>query len=208
MPASSRKAVNYQVQEFRLPLGVKISEFLIRDYWYRRLSGEIAQGRRDPQARLEAFLSWTRERIRPIPPGWPVVDDHILHTIIRGYGEEEQTADVFTTLASYAGIPSFWGVVQREQGRSVLSFCRLSGRWTVWDAARGGPFLNPDGSFVSVTELSRRPEMTPLAHFFVPTFTRAQKQMPLPRLICEAQRPWMRLINKEEEFDPKIVFRN
>lgn len=201
--------MNYEVQEFRLPLGVKISEFLIRDYWYRRLSGEITQGIQDPEARLEAFLSWTRERIRPIPPGWPVVDDHILHIIIRGYGEEEQTADVFTTLASYAGIPSFWGAVYRgEQPRQILSFCLLNGRWTVWDAARGNPFRNPDGSLTSVSELSREPETAALAHFFVPKFTRPQKQMPLPRVIYEAQRPWMRLINKEEEFDPKILFRN
>lgn len=200
--------MNEEVQEFRLPLGVKISEFLIRDYWYRRLAGEITRGIRDPEARLEASLSWTRERIRPIPPGWPVVDDHILYTIVRGYGEEEQTADVFTTLASYAGVPSFWGVVQREQGRSVLSFCLLNKRWTVWDAARGTAFRNPDGSMTRVSDLSREPGMAGLAHFFVPRFTRPQKQMPLPRLICEAQRPWMRLIHKEEEFDPKIVFRD
>ena len=200
--------MNEEVQEFRLPLGVKISEFLIRDYWYRRLAGEITRGIRDPEARLEASLSWTRERIRPIPPGWPVVDDHILYTIVRGYGEEEQTADVFTTLASYAGVPSFWGVVQREQGRSVLSFCLLNKRWTVWDAARGTAFRNPDGSMTCVSELSREPGMAGLAHFFVPRFTRPQKQMPLPRLVCEAQRPWMRLIHKEEEFDPKIVFRD
>ena len=208
LPASSRKAVNDEVMEFRLPLGVKISEFLIRDYWYRRMACEITRGVRDPEARCERVLSWTRENIRRPPPEWPVLDDHILCTIIRGYGAEEQAADVFTTLSSYSGTPAFWGVVQREQTRRVLSFCFLNGRWTIWDATQGSPFRNPDGSLASVSELSRQPEMAPLASFFVPKFTRAQKQMPLPRIFFEAQHPWMRFTNKEEEFDPKIVFRD
>lgn len=208
LPVSTRQAVNYEAKEIRLPLGVKISEFLIRDYWYRRLAGEITRGVRDPKARLDRVLSWTRGNIRRPPPGWPVLDDHILYTIIRGYGEDEQVADVFTTLSSYSGIPAFWGVVRREQTRRILSFCFLNGGWTIWDAARGSPFRNPDGSLASVSELSREPGMAPLAHFFVPRFTRTQKQMPLPRMIFEAQRPWMRFINKEGEFDPKIVFRD
>lgn len=206
-PVSIRQGVNYQVHEIRMPLGVKISEFLIRDYWYRRMAREITEGAAGPRERLEKILVWTRGNIRSAPPGWPVMDDHIHHTIIRGYGVEEQVADVFTNLSSYAGVRSFWGAVRPpgEPGR-FLSFCCLEGRWTVWDAAKGEPFLNPDGSLASVEELSKEPGMAPLAHFFVPKFTRPEKQMPGPRVLFEAQRSWMRLANKEEEFDPEVVF--
>lgn len=180
------------------------------------------------------LLEWTRGHIRRIPPGFPLVDDHILHIIIRGYGEEEQSADVFTCLSSYAGIPAFWGVVTPgagEQKRLILSFCRVGGQWTVWDVARGIAFRRKDGSLASVSELATDPDLRSfnarrlkhrgrlyadylsngLPHFFVPAFTRPEKQMPCPRFLFEVERFCLRLWKgwgrwQEEAFDPKIIF--
>ena len=219
-------------------MGVKISEFLLRDYWYRRLAGEITRGARGDEAKLEALLGWTRDHIRRIPAGWPVMDDHILYIIVRGCGEEDQVADVFTCLSSYSGIPAFWGVVKPGPGskaeeRLVLSFALVQGRWTVWDVARGIVFRRKDGSPASVSELATDREFGSLnvsrlnhqgrpyaeylskglPHFFAPVFSRAQKQMPLPRVFFEAKRFCFRLWNgwsrwQEEAFDPKIIFGN
>lgn len=233
-PATTQQAVNYEVKEYRIPLGVKTSEFLLRDYWYRRLSDEITQGVTGEEVRLKTLLAWTREHIRRIPAGWPVVDDHILHIIIRGYGEEEQQADVFTTLSAYAGIPAFWGVVKPGTGggeRLILSFARLDGRWTVWDVARGISFRRADGSLASVLEISSDSRLVEsnagglqhqghpysqyllrgLPHFFVPPILRAQKQMSWPRLSFEVQRLWDRFLSRwpcynTDDLDPKVVF--
>ena len=227
LPVSSRQAVNYQVTEFRIPLGVKISEFLLRDYWYRRLADEITREAETPEARLERLLCWTRQHIRRTPAGWPVVDDHILHTILRGYGEAEQMADVFTCLSSYSGIPAFWGVVKPGRGtkeRLILSFAWINGRWTAWDVAREITFRKEDGSLASVSELANdtrlisfnvgeirhqgRPYaeylLKGLPHFFAPEFRRPQKQMPFPRTLFEFKRLWRS--DDADKFDPQIVF--
>ena len=88
-----------------------------------------------------------------------MIDDHIFYTIVRGYGEEEQVSEVFTLLTDYSGIPAFWGVAwKNDKTRRILSFCRLKGHWTVWDATKGKPLKNPDGSLESVEQLSREPD--------------------------------------------------
>ena len=143
-------------------------------------------------------------------------------------------ADVFTCLSSYAGTPSFWGVVKPGPGegnRLILSFCALEGRWTVWDVSRGIAFRRKDGSLASVSELANQPDLAllnarrikhqghpyaeylskGLPHFFVPAFSRSQKQMPLPRFLFEVKRFCLRLWKgwsrwQEEAFDPKIIF--
>lgn len=208
IPVSIRQGVDYRVQEIRMPLWVKASEFLARDFWYRRIASEVTAGEKDPETKLRKAYAWSKAAVRPQPSGWPVMDDHIHYTIVRGYGVDEQQADVFTTIASYSGVPAFWGVVRGEKNRKVLTFCFLDGAWRVWDSKKGSPLRDKQGAFVTVEQLSRQPGMAPLAGFFVPEFTRAEKQMPLPRLGFEAKKTWLRLAGKEKarNFDPEVVF--
>lgn len=232
-PVTTRQAVDYRVHEITLPLGVKVSEFLLRDYWYRRLAKEIAPAGQPVEERLAKILAWTQANIRPIPPGWPVMDDHIYYTLIRGYGVDEQRADVFTTLSSYAGIPAFWAVVKTEAEspeRLILSFAKIEGRWTVWDVDRGISFRMEDGSLASVSDLSAHPEWSRpsggeiqhqgrpyadflrlgLPHFFVPPTLRPEKQMRWPRLRFEARRLWAKIRSagcyNSQDLDPNVVF--
>lgn len=177
-PTRTRQANDYRVTERRIPLGVKGAEFLLRDLQYRRLAEEVTSGAATPEMKGLRLLDWTRSNIRPTPPGWTVRDDHISNIIIRGYGEKDQMADVFTTLAVYAGLPAFWKTIRtgpEKQGR-ILSFVRIRDRWTVWDAAGGtGP-----------EELSAHPEVpSPLG---VPGCLRAEKQMPARRVLFELAR--------------------
>jgi len=231
-PVSTLRAVNWKIREYRLPLVVKTSEFLLRDYWYRRMAGEITHGIRGDEARLNALLGWTREHIRQIPPGWPIMDDHILYTIIRGYGVDEQQADVFVTLSSYARTPAFWAAVKPRPGvpeRLILTFTQWRGRWTVWDVSRGIAFHKKDGTPATVSDLTAdlsavepdvlkwkqqgRPYREYLQHglpqFFVPPILRAQKQMPLLRLGFELRCLWARLTHRcynGRELDPLVIF--
>ena len=107
LPATTRQGLNFEVSARRTPLYIKAMEFLVRDHEYRRLADEITAGATTDEQRALALFGWTRTHIRPRPGGWPVVDDHILNIIIRGYGEDDQMADVFTTLTTYAGVPAF-----------------------------------------------------------------------------------------------------
>lgn len=168
----------------------------MRDYEYQRLAAELTRGAASEEAKAEELLRWTHAEIRPVPPGWPVVDDHIRHIIIRGYGQPDQMADVFATLATYAGVPAFWRAVRGgpKPGRWIASFVKINGRWTVWDAAGGVAFRDPYGRLMSVEELG----LAPLA---VPSVLRAEKQMPLRRALFELRRAGKRILGRPLEPD-------
>lgn len=188
LPATTRQGVNYQVTERRIPLMIKGADFLVRHYEYQHLAAALTGGLRDEEPKAVALLRWTHENIRPTPAGWPVVDDHIRHIIIRGYGEEDQMADVFATLATYAGLPAFWRGRRGgpKPGRWIASFVKMGSRWTVWDVAAGSAFRDPAGNLMSVEDLR-------LDHFTVPRFLRPEKQMPLRRTLFELWKVWRRL---------------
>lgn len=208
-PVTTRQGVDFAVSVHRLPLYLKAFEFMDRHYQYRHLARQVTAGLSSDRERVIRLFEWTRRQIRPTPPGFPIVDDHILHIIIRGYGQDDQMADVFTTLSTYAGVPAFWRVVrERSQGaRLVLCFARVDGRWVMFDLTHGLIFADPDGTLLDVHRLIDHPDavravshaLTPggvpyeqfMAHvqpFLVPQVLRAEKQMPLPRIAFEIRR--------------------
>ena len=192
-PATTRQGVNFKVTERHLPLILKGMDFLLRDYEYRRLAAEVTQGLSTDESKADALFRWTREHIRPTPPGWPVVDDHITHIIIRGYGTSDQRADVFATLATYAGVPSFWRVVlDREDRHRVLTFVKIRDQWTIWEIEERTAFRDVENRLIPVEELAKKPEWSMLAGFKAPEILRAQAQMPGARLRFEILRGWSR----------------
>ena len=215
VPVQTKQGVDYQVTSYRVPLYEKVFGFIVRDAEYRRLVRQIIHGVSGEEARAGALFEWTRAHIRFTPPGWPLMDDHTLYIIFRGYGEADQMADVFVTLATYAGLSAFWKLVQAREGagKLVLSFVRIHGRWTVWDVRHGVVFRTARGDLASVEDLASHPAWIRLAGapaldgeqpyaqyiqhavapFVVPEVLRAEHQMPIPRMVFELTCLWKRL---------------
>ncbi|MBI3321166.1 MAG: transglutaminase domain-containing protein [Candidatus Omnitrophica bacterium] len=208
---TTKQGVNYLVSSRPLPLYVKALDFLHRHSQYRLLANEITQGLATDRERALAVFEWTRRHIRPTPPDWVVVDDHVLHIIIRGHGLDDQMADVFTTLSTYAGVPAFWRFVKEPASRVelVLSFAKMDGRWAVFDVWRGLIFRNSQGEFCTPEELAADPALvsqtvgslnpgsasyvtyvSSLAPFTAPEPLRAELQMPWPRLVYAVRERW------------------
>lgn len=209
-PTVTRQGVNFQVSRYEIPLYVKAVDFFHRHYQYRLLAKEITRGLRSDHDRVMAVFDWTRQHIRRTPADWPIVDDHVLNIIIRGYGLEDQMADVFTTLLTYAGVPAFWRSLRISEGTKwlIFSFARIDGRWVMCDVGNDVRFTDAAGRWLDVTELLEQPELPAslaglttrqgvvyqpylerLRPFRVPATLRAQKQMPFPRMwyeICRA----------------------
>ena len=146
-------------KQLHMPLYVKWTQFLARHYEYARLAGEITADCRTDEEKVLAILAWTRENMRDVPPGMPVCDDHILYTIIRGYGVPEQFQDVFTTLCAYAGFPAFWDSFY-DAGHRVkyaLSLVKIAGSWRVFDVYRGIFFKNTSGQIASIDDIAADP---------------------------------------------------
>lgn len=205
--AITRQGVNFAVSNCPIPLHVKILDFLHRNIHYRLLAQQITHGLTSDRERVLAAFDWTHRNIRTIPRGWPVVDDHILHIMIRGYGLDDQMADVFCTLATYAGVPAFWKLVRDVPGGSglILSFAKVDGAWRVFDVAHRVVFTDPNGALLDIKALLADPTLAEvtdqqaggipysqylanLQPFTVPDVLRAQKQMPIPRLLYEVRR--------------------
>lgn len=207
VPATTKQGVNFQVSARTIPLYAKALGFLYRDSQYRLFADQATGGSQTDEERAVAVFEWTRQRIRQTPPGWPIVDDHILDIIVRGYGEDDQMADVFATVATYAGLPAFWRVVRSAEGRLVLAFARVDGRWTMVDVAHGLMFTDAGGRLADVQALIADPTLVRAAAgalapegvayeqyvaqlypFLVPEVLRAAHQMPWPRLLFEVKR--------------------
>ena len=207
-PATTRQGIDFAVSTKTIPLYAKALAFLHRDAEYRLLAREITAGATTDEAKAMAVFDWTRRHIARTPHGWPVVDDHILHIIIRGHGLEDQMADVFTTLSTYAGVPAFWRSARiDERPGIVFSFAKVGARWAVFDVGNDIVLRTADGQLADVRELQADPVLSesvmrdirvqeaPYARFFatlprfeVPHPLRAQEQMPWPRLLSEAER--------------------
>ena len=152
---SIRQGINGHVRQVRMPLYIKIMEFTTRHYEYQRISREIMKGCNTDEEKVLAILRWTHENVKPVPQGMPIVDDHILNIIIRGYGAADQSQDVFTNLCSYAGFPAFFERIYTKDRRAyyVLSFVRLNGKWRVFDSYNENYFRTKNGDIASVEDV-------------------------------------------------------
>lgn len=208
VPTETRQGVDMIVTRREIPAYEKAFDFVQRDLKYRDLAGRITQGRRTHLERVMAVYEWTRQNIRDTPPGFPIVDDHIWHIVVRGYGVHDQKADVFATLAAYAGVRTFWTLLRAPTACRYLpmSFAHVDGRWIVIDVVNGLTFENArnmpaavddivgDRSIVARAAAGRQYRGVPYADYFenfcpaaVPRTLRAEKQMPVPRLLFEAR---------------------
>jgi len=150
-----------------MPLYIKIIEFIDRDYQYGKLVKAICQGLDYDKEKVMAIFEWTHKNIKSnIPKDWPIVDDHVWNIILRGYGTDDQFSDVFTTLCTYAGVPSFRGWIspkENSQARIAISFVKLDNRWVIFDPYYKIYFININCELASVANIIQNPSITKIA---------------------------------------------
>lgn len=152
---TTRQGINYQWHTIKLPLYLKLLNFFDRHYNYKYLVKLIIADAKIDNEKVMKIFMWTYNNIKETPKGLPVIDDHVWHIIIRGYGVDDQFSDVFTTLCNYAGIDAFYSwVFSKDNTRGIpLSFVRIKESWFVYDPYRGVYFKNKHGKILSIKEL-------------------------------------------------------
>lgn len=150
-----QQGVNYKLHAVKEPLYLKLLDFFDRHYNYKTLTARIISGTETEQNRIEKILEWTYMNLKRVPEGMPVIDDHVWHIIVRGYGTDDQYSDVFTTLCNYARVDSFFAFVynQDQTKRIPLSFVKLKRGWCVFDPYYGVYFKNAQDEFASIEEV-------------------------------------------------------
>lgn len=149
------QGVDYKINVIRMPLYFKVLDFFDRHYNYSLLTGRITAGAKTDKEKVSRLLEWTHANIRKVPEGFPVVDDHVWHIIIRGYGTYDQSADVFTTLCNYAGLEAFFLECRpKDKTKEIsVSFVKVGGEWTVLDPYYGASFVDASGNFVRLEDI-------------------------------------------------------
>ena len=202
-PVTTKQGVNFEVSTHSLPLYVKSFEFLDRDAQYKQLAREVTAGRTTDTERVLAAFDFTHRRIRETPGDWTVVDDHILNIVIRGYGHNDQMADVAAMLMTYSGVPAFWQKFKAagSDDGAIFTFARVDGRWVVLDVANNFVFRNSGGALATAEEVASQPGSRPsgVTGFMIrstsySTILDQLRTPPIPRpLRTELQMPWPRL---------------
>lgn len=153
---TTRQGVDGDIRSIKMPLYLKILDFADRHYNYKALVRRITAGAKTDEGKAMRILKWTSSNIKKNPPELPVLDDHVWHIIVRGYGAGDQSQDVFTTLCNYAGYDAFFSIayIERPKKGKILSFVKMGNSWKVFDAYNGVYFLNKEGVLASVDDLS------------------------------------------------------
>ena len=200
-PVTTRFGVDGHWSSKRISVYEKAINFLSRHLQTRRLAREVASGATTDEEKLVNIFSWVSEHLQPTPDGFPVVDDHVWHIFVRGYGAGDQRTEAFAVLASYAGLPatSVTLHVPDAQGALLLAAAQSHGRTLVFDIPRHVLFRNQEGALASIEELQRDPELVRQA-----TQGATIRGIPYERFVAQLdkatlrfsrmgnQRPWFR----------------
>lgn len=147
----SKQGINGEIRIIRIPLYLKILDFYDRHYNYKWLAGRVAGDAYSDKEKALRLFEWTYNNILKVPEGLPVIDDHVWHIIVRGYGASDQASDVFTTLCNYLNLDAFFmGVGPR---RVPLSFVKLDNKWRIFDPYHGVYFKDKNGNIADTDTL-------------------------------------------------------
>jgi hypothetical protein len=202
-PTGRYVGVNYVVGRELVPLWKKASEFVERDARLRRISEDVLGDVSGSRAKADKALGWTLVHIAHAPKGKPVIDDHIVSIIERGYGESDQQADVFTALLTYAGVPAYWQSLGKAPDQLPISYALIDGRWSVFDVTRGLIFRTATGDPATPEDIEQDPDlvrrealaagMAGLVDNYWSYFRDYRAASPPNVLRAELQMPWPRL---------------
>ncbi len=154
-PVTTAVGYDYVVTVKRLTLFEKVVAFVNRDLEMRRLTQEVVGAGGTPEQRLLRMYEWVIDNIHPVPPGLPVVDDHVLYILVRRYGAGDQRAEALAALASYDGMPAttLWLGKYPERRPIQLTVVRLSERLVVFDVNNRIVFRKPSGELATLEDL-------------------------------------------------------
>jgi hypothetical protein len=159
-PTTTRVGVNFEVTRHQITLMEKAVHFVSRHWQTLRIARSVVHPSDDFEVKMERILAWVNRQVRPSPEGFPIVDDHPLHILLRGYGAPDQRAEAFALIASYSGLPAAT-IALRPRGRVeqiMLVLVRWKGNLYPVDVQRNLLFRDPDGHLAPLKELKRHPE--------------------------------------------------
>lgn len=155
LKVTTSQGVNYVVTTKKIPLYLKMLDFFDRHFNYIELTRTITAGCPDENERIQKIFEWAYRNINKNPQELPVIDDHVWHIIVRGYGTDDQITDAFTTLCAYAGHKSYFTIYDKGlQGRHVLAFVEVDKEWRIFNPSIGVFLKNKRNDFATYKDIA------------------------------------------------------
>lgn len=155
--STTRQGINYQVHEIKIPIYHKIFNLLDRHLNYKWLVGRILRDETNDNRKAILIFKWTIDNIANQPSQLKIVDDHVWNIIVRGYGKEDQMADVFATLCNYAGLKAFvlerYSSLRISPNRISIAAVFFDGSWHLCDPYRRVEFKDKSGKWATIDEI-------------------------------------------------------
>ena len=144
--------INYNVFEYKIPIYLKINDFINRHYNYSYLTKQINKEFNNKDNIVINTTKWVHQNIKKIPDGVDVVDHHPFTIVQRRLGVHSQFNDILSVFLVYENIDSFF---KRDFGsiNHPLTFFKINNKWSVIDPYYGVYFVNEDKTFASLEEL-------------------------------------------------------
>ena len=204
-PVETRFGRDFQWSTREIRLYEKAIDFVSRHRQTHRLVDDLVGDQAPGKEALLTIFEWVGENVRPTPAGFPVIDDHPWHIIIRGYGETDQRTEAFALLASYAGMPTSATTIfdPAGDGGFLVAIVRVEDDLYVFDIANQVLFLERSGGLATVDRIVEDPatihlrgpsggiDAAPYEPFFSsldgvrPDFSRMEMQKPIKRFVSE-----------------------
>ena len=145
--------INYTNYEYKIPVYVKLFDFMQRHLNYKYLVDDINKDHKNDRNKVINLSKWIFKNIQKISPSdnIDIVDHHPLTIVERRLGKSDQFSDILSVLLVYANIDSFYMLFNNHP----LTFFNIDDHWFFLDPYLGIFFINEKNSFVDVDDIKK-----------------------------------------------------
>jgi len=143
--------VNNNVIEYKIPLYLKILNFLNRHYNYKYIVKGINDKKQNKEEIVINISKWVHQNIKKIPIGVDYIDSDPLSTATRRLGQQYQFSELLSVFMIYSNIDSYFFNNHIHQ----LTFFKINNYWSVIDPYYGIYFINENETFASIEDLKK-----------------------------------------------------
>ena len=152
--STTKKGVDYSINEENINLYVKINDFYKRHKIYLALNKKIF----DENTISDNFLilsRWIYKNIDKLEKNDQIIDDHPSSILLRKKGANDQFNDILSILLVYSGYEAFYKNLEYFNSSYPLTFVKIDDYWTVIDPYNGFYFLNSEKKFASINDFKK-----------------------------------------------------
>ena len=153
-------SINYEVWVYKIPVYLKLLDFMNRHYNYKHLADNINNKNSTDKDKIINTTNWVISNIKKINLNQDIdiVDHHPLTIVERRLGIDEQFSDILSVLLVYSNIDSFFTLIKLDNVDDYypLTFFKIYDYWSIVDPQNGIFFLDEKNNFINIDNLKKQ----------------------------------------------------